>query len=106
VSYRVWIRPQALREIKDLSGNIRNRVKRAIDGLALDPRPPESSKLRLAPGIHEAAAPPEARRLRLDHWRVLYLVNDAETWIAVIAVRRRPPYDYEDLAVLASSSSD
>jgi mRNA interferase RelE/StbE len=79
-------------------------VKRAIDGLALEPRPPESAALVLpnAPGVT-----PElhaARRLRLDHWRVIYLVNDTEAWVTVVAVRRRPPYAYQDLAFLTSAS--
>jgi hypothetical protein len=27
-------------------------------------------------------------------------VNDAEAWVWVLAVRKRPPYDYEDLEEL------
>lgn len=102
MSYRVWVRPQALKEIAALPGNVRNRVKRAIDGLSREPRPPESATLALPPAPGGTPALQEARRLRLDHWRVIYLVNDAECWVVVVAVRRRPPYDYRDLASLTS----
>jgi mRNA interferase RelE/StbE len=46
--------------------------------------------------------PPEVeiRRLRLDPYRILYAVNAAESWVWVLAVRRRPPYDYADLSDL------
>jgi mRNA-degrading endonuclease RelE of RelBE toxin-antitoxin system len=98
------VRPQALKELSDLPGNVRNRVKSAIDGLGLNPRPPESARLRVTQAAAGDAASAEARRLRLDHWRVIYLVSDAETWVTVIAVRRRPPYDYQDLALLTASS--
>lgn len=78
--------PNALREIKGLSGNVRQRVKRAIDGLADDSHP-------LSSKINEC-------RLRLDKWRVVYVVNEAEKIVDVVAVRKRPPYDYGDLARL------
>jgi mRNA interferase RelE/StbE len=40
----------------------------------------------------------EMRRLRMDVWRILYAVSDGEGWVWVLAIHRRPPYDYEDLA--------
>jgi mRNA interferase RelE/StbE len=39
-----------------------------------------------------------SRRLRLGTWRILYAVIETEALVvAVVAVRRRPPYDYGDL---------
>ncbi len=35
--YTVYVVPPAWKEIKQLSGNMRHRVKRAIDGLAKAP---------------------------------------------------------------------
>lgn len=102
MGYNVWVRPQALHEIAALPSSIRSRVKRAIDGLAREPRPSASAKLRPASAAGGTGASQEARRLRLDQWRLIYLVDDAETWVAVVAVRRRPPYDYQDLASLTS----
>jgi mRNA interferase RelE/StbE len=42
----------------------------------------------------------EARRLRLDQWRVVYTIDAEWDVIPVLAVRKRPPYNYEDLAAL------
>ena len=85
-----------------MPGNSRNRIKRLIDGLAREPRPPESAALIMAVMIDRTPELHEARRLRLDHWRVVYLVSDAEAWVTVVAIRRRPPYDYGDLVSLTS----
>jgi hypothetical protein len=41
----------------------------------------------------------ELRRIRLRKWRIIYAIHDAERWIWVLGVRRRPPYDYQDLPV-------
>lgn len=46
-------------------------------------------------------APPdmtvELRRIRLDDWRIVYLIDEAESAVGVLTVRQRPPYDYADL---------
>ena len=39
----------------------------------------------------------EARRLRIDSWRVLYAIDEEWEIITVLAVRKRPPYNYDDL---------
>jgi len=33
----------------------------------------------------------------LDQWRLLYAVSHEEEIIDILAVRKRPPYDYGDL---------
>lgn len=38
-NYSVYVIPQAWKEIKQLPGNMRQRVKRAIDGFVSDPYP-------------------------------------------------------------------
>ena len=48
----------------------------------------------------EVPADIEIRRFRLDPWRLVYAIHDAETWVWLLALRRRPPYDYDDLADL------
>jgi len=95
--YTVYITPQALREIKDLPGHMRQRVKRAIDALAENPHAPDSKVLELPEDIETEA---ELWRLRLDKWRIVYAVTEADNAIDVLAVRRRPPYDYGDLEAL------
>ncbi len=83
---------------KHLPGNIRQQIKRAIDDLAHEPRPPRSraldvTDLDIAPQI-------EIRRLRLDPYRIVYALSDQENWVWILAIRRRPPYDYDDLTDL------
>ncbi len=40
--YTVYVTPQALREIKELPGYVRQRVKRAVEELEDNPRPASS----------------------------------------------------------------
>jgi len=46
----------------------------------------------------------EIRRLRLDTWRIVYAVTEADHAIDVLAVRKRPPYDYGDLTSLIADT--
>jgi mRNA interferase RelE/StbE len=88
--YTVHVTPDAWKEMKELPGNIRQRVRKAVDALADEPRPSRSKALDLP----ELLA--EVRRLRLDRWRIVYIVADDERTIDIVAVRKRPPYDYGD----------
>lgn len=97
--YKVYTTPQAFREIKSLPGNIRQRVRRAIGELADDPRPPQSKALNI-PDFDR-----ELWRLRLDRWRVVYTITEADLIVDVLAVRKRPPYDYGDLEALLADLS-
>ncbi|MCB0191969.1 MAG: type II toxin-antitoxin system RelE/ParE family toxin [Anaerolineae bacterium] len=92
--YTLYILPQTFNAIKTLPGNIRQRVKRAIDQLADDPRPTQSKILTVADAEYEL------RRLRLGRWRIIYAITEAEKFVDVLAVRKRPPYDYGDLEAL------
>ncbi len=99
-AYRLWIEPEVHAAREDLPGNIRQRIKKALDDLIANPRPStskelDSSDLDMPPSI-------EIRRLRLEHWRVLYAINDHEKWVWALGIYRRPPYQYEDLQELAS----
>ena len=93
-SYNVYVTPAAWKEIKDLPGQVRQRMRKAIDGLADNPRPAKSKALD-SPDI---AA--EVRRLRLDRWRMVYAITETDEAVDVLAVRKRPPYDYGDLESL------
>jgi len=42
----------------------------------------------------------ELRRIRLDRWRIVYIINEDDESVDVLAVRKRPPYDYGDLSTL------
>jgi len=95
--YRVYILPTAWTEIRRLPGNMRHRIRRAIDSLADDPRPSQSIELNTAE-LPEIGA--EIRRLRIERWRIVYAITETELLIDVLTVRKRPPYDYGDLATL------
>jgi mRNA interferase RelE/StbE len=98
--YKVYVTPSALREIRELPGHVRQRARRAIDALEDNPHPPESNALDLSEIESPREVECEVRRLRLDKWRVVYAITEAEKVIDVLAVRRRPPYDYGDLGQL------
>lgn len=96
-TYVVYVLPTALYEVKQLPGHIRQRVKRAIDALAENPRPSGSIQLS------DLAVPKRdvtAHRLKIEKWRILYAVDAQDGVIDVLAVRQRPPYDYGDLTEL------
>lgn len=95
-SYRVFITPRALKEAKELPGHMRQRIRRAIQALADNPRPANSKELDVR-GLAQ-----DVRRLRLDKWRVVYAISEVDSIVDVLAVRRRPPYDYGDLDALLS----
>jgi mRNA interferase RelE/StbE len=94
--YSVYVVPAEFQAIKKLPGNVRHRIKRTIDDLANNPRPVESKQLNTELAQDER----EIRRVRIDNWRIVYLITEAEKTIDVVAVRKRPPYDYGDLAEL------
>ena len=95
--YTVYVLADEFRRIKQLPGHMRQRAKHAIDELADDPRPTQSKKLDVA-DLEDSGR--EVRRVRLNNWRIVYVVSDGEAMVDVIAVRKRPPYDYGDLAEL------
>ncbi len=96
--YELLIEPEAHKTRVQLPGHIWQRVKRAIADLAVTPRPADSRDL----DVSGFEIPPdiELRWLRIGLWRIVYAVNDEDRWVWVLAVHRRPPYDYEDLAEL------
>lgn len=114
--YTVYVTPTAWDEVRDLPGHMRQRVRRAIAALADEPRPAESKAL--ARPVQEEAIDPqdtaasaeeqslesahELRRIRLDRWRIVYAITETDQAIDVLAVRKRPPYDYGDLERLLS----
>jgi mRNA interferase RelE/StbE len=89
---RVMLSPAAWDELKHLPGNVRRQIIKAIDDLQQIARPAESKQLELPGAQHELW------RLRLGQWRIVYLIVDEQP--LVLAIRRRPPYDYSDLSSL------
>ncbi len=99
-TYRLWIEPEVHSVRESLPGNIRQRVRRLLNELVADPRPSATKALDVSE--LDVPATIEIRRVRLEHWRVLYAVNDQEGWVWALGIYRRPPYQYEDLQELVS----
>jgi mRNA-degrading endonuclease RelE of RelBE toxin-antitoxin system len=101
--FRLWVEPEVHSAREALPGNVRQRVKHIINGLSVEPRPADSRAL----DVDELDIPEnvEIRRLRLDKWRILYAVNNAEGWVWVLEIRKRPPYQYEDLPEIVAKLS-
>jgi len=95
---RAWTEPSAREEIKRLPGHMRQRVRQAVKALADEPRPHHSRLLAPPTGVDIGNL--ELRRLRIEHWRVVYMIDEEWELVTVLAVRKRPPYDYEDLEEL------
>ncbi len=70
-------------------------MRRIIRDLATEPRPSSTRALELPEDLQVAGI--EARRLRVEHWRVIYVIDQDLDLITILAVRRRPPYTYDDL---------
>ena len=84
MSYRIELRPAAVRALKKLDPPIRSRVQGAIALLAEDPRPPAARALRGRPGL----------RVRVGDYRIIYTVTDEVLLVVVVTVgHRRDVYE-------------
>ena len=96
-SYQVELTADARKEIRNAPGHLRARILDVLHTLEQNYSPPGSRQLDLAK--LDVPAEPEVSlwRVRLDKWRIVYVVDRRDDVIAVLAVRQRPPYQYEDL---------
>ncbi len=93
--HEVYLLPQARKEIDRLPGHVRQRIRNLVIDLREHPHPPQSKRLD-----YDAGPTRELWRVRLDQWRVVYVIDREQKRIYVLAARKRPPYQYEDLASL------
>ncbi len=98
-SYRVEITNAARREIRNLPGNMRHLIFREIQALENNARPYSSKGMRSTRNF-EIPSGIKLRRIRMDRWRVVYVVEQNLSLVTVLAIRKRPPYQYEDLEEL------
>jgi mRNA interferase RelE/StbE len=92
--FTVYLTPEVYAEIKDLPGYIKQRIKSEITSLSQNPRPSNSKSLNTSEFEHEL------RRIRLERWRIVYSIVEEDKSIDILAIRKRPPYDYGDLESL------
>lgn len=77
--YEVRLQPAAIREYRRVQGSLRDRLRSAIDALAVNPRPPEVVKL----------AGRDDYRVRVGDYRIVYAIDDAERLILVARIAHR-----------------
>ena len=85
--YRLKI-PKAVRhDIERLPGNVRQRVKRTIAELVFEPRPANADELE-----DELAG---FLRIKLQHYRIIYSIDDDVVTVEIIRVAKRTPRSYK-----------
>jgi len=78
-SYRILIKPSAIKEIEAIPQRDRQRIVARIQGLSTDPRPPRCEKLSGQGKF----------RLRQGAYRIVYSVNDDESSLLIVKVGHR-----------------
>jgi mRNA interferase RelE/StbE len=78
-SYKILIKPSAVKEIESIPQKDRSRIVYRIQGLAENPRPHGCEKL----------SDQEKYRVRQGKYRILYQVFDAEVIVIVVRVAHR-----------------
>ena len=78
-SYKVLIKPSAVKEIETIPKKDRLRIVKRIQALADDPRPPACEKL----------SGEDKYRVRQGPYRVVYAIEDAERTDLVVKVGHR-----------------
>jgi mRNA interferase RelE/StbE len=78
-TYRVELRPAAVRALRKLDPQVRGRIQGAIALLAQDPRPPAARALQGRPGF----------RVRIGDYRIIYTVADDVLLVVVVTLGHR-----------------
>lgn len=79
MSYRIVVRPAALRALRKIHPDDRKRIQGAIALLAQEPRPPGATSLRGRDGI----------RVRVGDYRIIYTVQDEVLLVVVVSLGHR-----------------
>ncbi|TQK20869.1 mRNA interferase RelE/StbE [Microbacterium sp. SLBN-154] len=84
MSYRIEIRAAALRALKRIDHQDRDRIRGAIALLGQDPRPPGAKALQGRDGL----------RVRVGNYRIIYTVQEDILVVVVVTLgHRRDIYD-------------
>ena len=87
-TYRVELSPAVQRQARRLERQDARRVRDALRGLAIDPRPAGSTKLTGFAAVW---------RVRAGRLRIIYEIHDDERRLMVLRVARRDKRTYRDL---------
>ncbi len=77
--YRIELRPAAIRALKKIHPEDKERIQGAIALLGHDPRPPKAIALSGRPGY----------RVRVGDYRIIYTIQDDVLLIVVVNLGRR-----------------
>lgn len=84
MSYRIDLRPAAIRALKRIDHQDRDRIRGAIALLGQDPRPPGAKALQGRDGL----------RVRVGNYRIIYTVQGDVLLVVVVTLgHRRDVYD-------------
>lgn len=78
-TYRIELRPAAIRALRRIDPQDRGRIQGAIALLGTDPRPPGAKALHGRPGL----------RVRVGDYRIVYTVHDDVLLIVVVTLGHR-----------------
>ena len=78
--YEVQFKTSAAKEFRKLTLAVKDRLRKAIDGLKTDPRPA---------GMKKLAGETNLYRIRIGDYRVIYEIDDSNQLIIVTRVRHR-----------------
>lgn len=78
-SFKILIKPSAVKEIEAIPQRERRRIVARIQGLSTNPRPPGSEKL----------SGEDKFRVRQGVYRIVYSVNDDEPSVLIVKVGHR-----------------
>lgn len=78
--YVVEYDPTVVKEVRKLDKPVARRVVRAIDDLAVEPRPPGCRALTGYPGLW---------RIRVGDYRIVYTIKDTELVVLALRVAHR-----------------
>lgn len=79
MTYRIELRPAAIRALRNIAHQDRDRIRGAIALLGENPRPPGASALRGRPGL----------RVRVGDYRIIYTVDDNVLVVVVVTLGHR-----------------
>lgn len=84
MTYRIELRPAAIRALKQIDHQDRGRIRGAIALLGEDPRPPGAKALQGRPGF----------RVRVGNYRIVYTIQDDVLLVVVVTLgHRRDVYE-------------